>query len=209
MRILPSASRILPAGALFLLITALPREAGAALTLTINEFNSNRFSATLGGYFDADTIGDQLEWLAIKANSSLNNGQNVPWVSNSVGFAEFNENPAITIVTDTVVFSGLSITEKDIAANGQRWGDSIYFRTSGPIIAGTLVSGTITIDGAGIFSPGGVQTFQLVSGFDDAKMDFKRVEASVQVPEPSSSLFLLLEVSSLFRHRRRHELCRL
>ena len=52
----------------------IPDSTQAALTLTIDNYTTDELSFTIGGTFDADTIGDQPGWLAIKNDWSNNVG---------------------------------------------------------------------------------------------------------------------------------------
>ena len=47
-------------------------DAHASLTFTINTLTTDEFSFTLAGTFDADVIGNQTNWLAIKIIGFLN-----------------------------------------------------------------------------------------------------------------------------------------
>ena len=180
-------------------------QAHAALSLAINEINSNRFSATISGSFDSNVIGDQKQWLAIKADWLLNNGTNVDWIADSVVLGALNTRPGVTVVEDTITFSGYTIADRLMAGTNAdqavSWGDSIYYAVNGNLTAGTSVSGTITIDGAGLFDFANISSLQLVSGFDNSQQEWKRLEATAVVPEPSVLCLGLMAVVAMLARR--------
>ena len=169
-------------------MVSLTGDAKAALMLTVSELTSDRLSVGISGSFDADVVGDQNFWLALKADWSFHNGSNVDWIADSVGVGGYGF--GLTYLNDTVAFSGLNINRRNIDASGQSYGDSIYWGVNGPITAGTLVSGSLALRGPGVFKPNGITSLQLVSGFNNAQADFQRLEATAAVPEPSTALIL-------------------
>jgi hypothetical protein len=180
--------------ATLLLLGALAPAACGALTLTINEATANSFSFTLGGTFDADTIGDQRNYLALKPDWTTNNGVNVPWIN------EFAPG-LLTVVQDTVAISGEDIVISSVATFGQ-YGDSVFWQTGDTIEAGRAVSGTFYVTGTNHFNYASLTAFQLVSGFDNTQIDWERLEATTAVPEPSTALFGVLGLAVfLLRHR--------
>ena len=155
-----------------------------ALVLTINTYNANELSITISGTFDADVIGDGTDYLALKSDWSNNVGTNVPWIDDSVANGTLASSP-FTVVQNTI---SIGVGAMQYFVTGQdTWGDSFYFRADGSILAGTTVSGTLTVTGSGLFDPL-ADNFQLASGFDNTTLDWVRLEASAAaVPLPAAA----------------------
>ncbi len=187
----------------------LTSEARAALTPTINEATANRLSVTLGGTFDANTIGSQPGWLAVKADWTTNAGSVVDWLADSLGYNRFNLAPGAT-VTENIAIGAMPITARNIAAHGlfgngpdpSPWGDSFYWSVSATIPAGTPVSGTFVMEGTNLFDYSGITSLQLLSGFQNGNQDWARLEASAPLPEPTTALLGAIGLTLLATRRR-------
>jgi hypothetical protein len=70
--------------------------------------------------------------------------------------------------------------------------------------AGTTVSGTLTLSGAGMFVPANLNNLQLVSGFTRpaGHDDWQRLEASAAIPEPATAMILALGGGLIGLYRR-------
>jgi hypothetical protein len=159
----------------------------AALVLTINSYNPGELSFTVSGTFDADVTGDQTDILAFKSDWSNNVGTNVDWIDDSVANGPLGSS-ALTVVENSILIGGLATQTFVTGEAGNPWGDSIFFGadTITGILAGTAVSGTLTVTGADLFDPL-AGNFQLASGFDDTTLDWVRLEASaIAVPVPAA-----------------------
>src|SRR5262249_49676601 len=67
-----------------------------------------------------------------------------------------------------------------------------------PFTAGTTVSGTVTLQGAGAFVPGEAATLELLSGFKFSNSDWGRLESLAEgVPEPSALVLLGATLAAL------------
>lgn len=173
-------------------------EAQGSLILTIDILTPNEFKFTIGGTFDTDVIGDQRNWLAVKNDWTNNFGVNTDWLDDSLGFQTIGSAPW-TVVENSILIGGFAPDQSNVAADGQTWGDSIYFRHSlGDILAGTTVSGSVHVQGAGLFD-NSVMNLELLSGFDDAIQDWVRLEAVV--PAPGS--IVLFGIGCVVARRRR------
>lgn len=151
------------------------REARGGLTLTIDILTHDEFKFTLGGMFDADVVGDQRQWLAIKNDWTNNFGVNTDWLDNSLGFVHIDNAPW-TVVENSVLIGRL-VPASIVAADGRTWGDSIYFdHSGGDILAGMTVSGSVHVQGVGLFDDS-ITNLELLSGFDNAIEDWVRLEA--------------------------------
>jgi len=153
----------------------------AALVFTIDTYTTDQLSFTLGGTFDAATIGDQPGWLAIKNDWSNNQG---------VHTEMFAGLPTISL--NTILVGGLA-PSTSVQNSSSEWMDDILFAnplgTSNAIAAGTTVSGSLTLLGLGIFDPTDEATLELLSGFDNSVRDWVRLEASTLasvVPIPAA-----------------------
>ena len=177
---MPRARVCRPVWLVVLLALSLGAPARAAVIFTVTEFTSDTLSLTLSGTLDADTGGVQPGWLAIKND----------W-SNHVGVHTEFLNSIPTITVNTIVIGGVAPLTTDIQ-NGasDAFADSIVFQNpngSGlPLFAGTSIAGTLTLSGAGAFSP--TAGLELLSGFG-ATGDWARLEAAA-VPEPTTALLL-------------------
>ena len=153
----------------------------ATLVLTIDTYTTDELSLTLSGSFDLDTVGDRPGFLAIKNN----------W-SNNFGFHTeiFSRAPAITV--NTILIDGTAPSGVFIQNDNSTWMDVIFF--DNPIFdsvtgdtaftAGTIVSGSLTLTGLGIFDPTDEATLELVSGFDNNAVDWARSEAGTMAVSP-------------------------
>ena len=119
-------------------------DAHASLTSTINTLTTDEFSFTLAGTFDADVIGDQTQWLAIKNDWSNNFGQNTDWIAEYIGW-ELLENTSLTVIENSVTFNGSPAAFSIVTAIGHTWGDSFYFHAGFGILAGTVVASIFAI----------------------------------------------------------------
>jgi hypothetical protein len=177
-----------------LLINSLANVANAGLILTIDSYTTSELKITLSGFFDADSIGDQVQWLAIKNDWSNNYG---------VHTELFNSMP--TVVSDSVALNGVGMSQQ--VQNGlDEWKDAIFWGSStGRFLAGDVVSGTIHLTGAaGTFNPTANASLQLLSGFDNGQRDWTRLEASAEsnaVPEPSTLAIFALGMIGLASRR--------
>ena len=152
-------------------------EAQGGLTLTIDILTPDEFKFTLGGTFDADVVGGQRQWLAVKNDWTNNFGVNTDWLDASLGFTFIFDAPW-TVVENSVLIGGLVPIPSVVAADGQTWGDSIYFAHSGgDILAGTTVSGSVHVQGVGLFDDS-ITNLELLSGFDELFLDWVRLEAA-------------------------------
>jgi hypothetical protein len=161
----------------------------AGLVLTINNYTTDELSITISGTFDANTVGESEGYLALKNN----------WLGN-VGFHTelFSFEP--TVILNTIQIGGIAPTTHVQDFNAT-WTDNVYFEnplgTETPILAGTTVTGTLTLSGVGAFDPSNAATLQLVSGFNRPQNhdDWARFEASANVntnvvPAPPALLLL-------------------
>ena len=147
-------------------------QANAALTLTIDNYTNDEITFTISGTFDADTIGDSPGYLAIKNDWSNNQGVATEW---------FSSLPTATL--NTITIGGLlpPITIQDGVST---WMDDIIFSNplgpEVPILAGTAVTGSVTLTAAGAFNPADAATLELISGFSRpaGANDWVRLEAS-------------------------------
>jgi hypothetical protein len=176
-------------------------QAHAGLTLTVDTFTTSELKFSISGTFDSDVIGDQQDWLAIKHDWSNSTGINNDWLDDSLGFSEVAA-AGWTIVENSITIGGAAPTQSNVAAAGQTWGDSIYFKNlnSNPILAGTAVSGSFHVQSANLFSV--VQNLQLLSGFNGTTNSWVRLEANANVPAPASLGCLCIAASAFSRRRR-------
>ena len=176
-------------------------EAQGDLILTLDILTPDEFKFTLGGTFDADVIGDQREWLAVKNDWSNNFGVNTDWLDDSLGF-EFIDRAKWTVVENSVLIDGLVPEFSLVTASGDPWGDSIYFSHSGGnILAGMTVSGSVHVQGVGLFDDS-ITNLELLSGFNNAVLDWVRLEAKA-VPSPGALALLALGAVGVRRKRKR------
>ena len=165
--------------------------ASASLMLTVNRFTTDELSVSISGTFDTDVSGEGRYWLALKSNYTNNDGINVDWIADSIGFTLIDNAPNLTVIENSVEFDGSTPFSSTVAATGENWGDSFYWRAGFDILAGTSVSGTLHVSGANIFNPTGA-SLQLASGFDfnGADLSWNRLEAvgdvGAAVPEPAT-----------------------
>ncbi len=174
-------------------------EAHGGLFLTIDILTPDEFKFTMGGTFDEDVVGDQMQWLAVKNDWTNNFGVNTDWLDNSLGFVHIDNAPW-TVVENSVLIGRL-VPASIVAADGRTWGDSIYFdHSGGDILAGTTVSGSVHVQGVGLFDDS-ITNLELLSGFDNAIEDWVRLEAVV--PAPGAMALLGLAGLAGTRRRRR------
>jgi hypothetical protein len=171
-------------------------QAEATLIFTVDNYTSDELSITLGGTFDVDTIGGvQPGLLAIKND----------WSNNfAVQTDLFAALPSVTL--DTILIGGLATTTS-VGDGVSAWHDYVQFinplGVNSPILAGTTVSGSLTLSGVGVFDPTDLATLELVSGWVTG-VDWARFEASASaVPEPSSGLLVALGLTGLGAGARR------
>jgi hypothetical protein len=169
----------LPFAVLALLISSTSH---ATLLFTIDTYTTDQLSFTLGGTFDADTIGDQPQWLAIKND----------WTNNVGVHTEFHSGLPI-IDSNTIQIGGLAVDTFRLNTNFT-YTDSVFFRlpnSSATILAGTAVSGSLTLLGLNAFDPADAATLELISGFNNGNGGaWARFEARAQplssVPVPAA-----------------------
>ncbi len=176
-------------------------EAQGGLILTVDILTADEFKFTLGGTFDADVIGDQRQWLAVKNDWTNNFGVNTDWLDDSLGFGLIDD-AAWTVVESSVLIDGLVPTQSIVAASGETWGDAIYWSHSGgDILAGMTVSGSVHVQGVGLFDDS-ITNLELLSGFDNGFEDWVRLEAKA-VPAPGALALLALGAVGVRRKRKR------
>lgn len=91
----------------------------------------------------------------------------------------------LTVDENSILIGGLAT--QSFASDQDTWGDSIYFQSDATeILAGTAVSGTLTVSGTNLFDPL-ASNFQLVSGFDSTNLDWVRLEANATSAVPISA----------------------
>jgi len=176
-------------------------QAHAGLTLTVDTFTTSELKFSISGTFDSDVIGDQQDWLAIKHDWSNSTGINSDWLDDSLGFSEVAL-AGWTIVENSITIGGAAPNQSNVAAFGQTWGDSIYFKNlnGDPILAGTAVSGSFHVQGADLFTV--VSNLQLLSGFNDTTQAWVRHEATANVPAPASLGCLFMAATAFSRRKR-------
>ncbi len=175
-------------------------KAQGGLTLTIDILTPDEFKFTMGGTFDEDVVGDQMQWLAVKNDWTNNFGVNTDWLDDSLGLVPIDDAPW-TVVENSVLIGGLVPSQSYVAADGRTWGDSIFFSYSGgDILAGTTVSGSVHVQGVGLFDDS-ITNLELLSGYDNAIQDWVRLEAVV--PAPGAMALLGLVGLTMGRRRRR------
>ena len=157
----------------------------ASLIFNINTYNPNELSFLISGTIDNDVEGEQKNWLAVKSNWSSNVGLTVDWIADSIGQSFLELAPGVTIIENTVTFGGVSPVSSNIVASKQLFGDAIYWDAGFDILAGTEVTGNLTISGTNIFKLP-VSNFQLVSGFDAGHWVRLEATAPATVPLPAS-----------------------
>ena len=170
--------------------------AHSALSLVVSDFTPDSITVSISGSFDSDVAGDQRYIVAIKPDWSSNDGAVVDWIDGVVTDRRGNPqgwgllgDSSLTLQANTLAFEGWPFLQFSVALSETSWGDSIYISTGGgSILAGTAVSGSFTVSGAGAFDPSAVGEFELVSGFDESDRSWNRLEA--RVPEPSISFML-------------------
>lgn len=187
-----SSDFTMKASTLLSLIAALlftPKAMGA-LVLTIDNYTTSEVTLSISGSFDADVIGDQRQWLAVKSDWLNNKGINTEW---------FTSSPTIT--NTTVAFDGGSAADASLdSANS--WGDSVYWDAGIDILAGTVVSGSVTLGGS--FLPADQVSLDLVSGYSLGS--WVRLEAAA-VPEPATIGTALFGMAGLALGYRRRQYC--
>jgi len=147
----------------------------ASLTLTIDSLTTDQLTFSISGTF---TTAPNENWLAIKNDWSNNQGYHTELFS-GIPTVSFN----------SILIGGVA-PGANIASGSETWGDSVYF--SGTMQAGTIVSGTLTLTGTGMFVPANLGNLQLVSGFTRpaGHDDWYRLESSSSIPEPASALLI-------------------
>jgi len=161
--------------------------ANASLVFLINTYTTDQVSFSISGTFDADTIGIFPGYLAVKNDWSNNYGVHTEW---------FSGTPAITV--NSILIGGLAPSLTQAQNNSSNaWNDDVFFiavNNALPILAGTTVSGSVTLSGVGLFNPADLATLELVSGLNytspsDGNDDWARLEASAQsvIPLPAAA----------------------
>jgi hypothetical protein len=153
----------------------------AALMLTIDTYTTDELSLTLGGSFDLDSVGDQPGFLAIKNDWSNNFG---------IQTEMFSRDPVVTV--NTIMIGGLLPSATYVYNGNMNFMDTIFFgnplnsssRGDVAFTAGTIVSGSLTLTGLGIFHPTDAATLELVSGYNDSAADWVRLEAGTTAVSP-------------------------
>lgn len=189
--------------ALLALMAIAQGRAEAGLLFTVLNSTADGLSFSISGSFDTNTAGESPGFLALKND----------W-SNNVGIHTelFSVLPIVTL--NTISIGGLAPTTT-VQNGSSTWMDDVFFEnplgTETPILAGTTVSGSLTLSAVGAFNPANLATLELVSGFNRpaGHDDWARSEtgASVStVPEASSfglfSLGIGLMSAAARRHRR-------
>ena len=175
-------------------------EAQGGLILTVDILTADEFKFTLGGTFDADVVGDQRNWLAVKNDWTNNFGVNTDWLDDSLGI-HLIDNAPWTVVENSVLIDGLVPDSSFVAADGLTFGDSIYWSHSGGhILAGMTVSGSVHVQGVGLFDDS-ITNLELLSGFDVPFQAWVRLEAVV--PSPGALALLALGAVGVRRKRKR------
>lgn len=148
-------------------------QAHATLALTIDNYTTDEITFTISGTFDADTIGGQQGWLALKNDWSNNQGVATQW---------FSVEPTVTL--NTITIGGVPPIDTFVQNDSSPWNDTIFFENplgrTVPIAAGTVVAGSVTLSAAGAFNPADIATLELISGFTDP--DWVRLEAPELLP---------------------------
>jgi MYXO-CTERM domain-containing protein len=155
-------------------------EAQAQLVFTVDIHTVNEFKATISGTFAANAIGDQMNWLAFKNDWSNNYGVMTPWLDDSLGFTSIGSAPW-TVVENSIMIDGQVPAASNVSAVGNTFGDSIYWGGGFNFLAGMAVTGSIHVQGAGLFDSS-IQNLELMSGYDDTPGDWARLEAVVPAP---------------------------
>lgn len=191
------SSGLLPVAAMCVL-ALMSSVANAALILTIDNYTTDELSFTITGTFDADTVGAFPGYLAFKRDWSENYGVNTE---------TFSALPTVTV--NTIEIDSIALTFNVVS--GLTFGDSFYIRnasTKDPFLAGTEVSGSVTLSAIGAFDPTIAATFELVSGWESP--DWVRLEASattasvsIPAPEPSTGILMGLGLLALGVRKRR------
>lgn len=171
--------------------------ANAALQLLVEEYTTDAVTLTLSGTFDADSLGSSPGYLAVKNDWSNNVGTSTEWALGTP-----------TVDFRTVQIGGVTPSFSANFAGLTNYSDSVHWfiSSSVPFTAGTAVSGSIRLTGAGMFDPSDIATLELVSGFNPTTtQDWVRLEASAvsSIPEPTSALLFGLAALGFSVRRRR------
>ncbi len=167
---------------LYLILAASVLAAGiaqAALILTIDEFTNTGLTLTLGGTFDADSVGVATGlpgYIAIKANFATTKGVAFNWFGSDVA-----------LDSGSILKNGTAINAVQIM-NSSDQSDSMYtWNTPGSYTsfkAGDALSGTLVFSGT--FDTSVVNSIDLISGIDKTSGNaWNRLEATSVIPEPS------------------------
>ena len=176
-------------------------QADAGLVMTIDSYTADSVTISISGTFDADTIGDKPGWMAIKKDWETSPNTNTDWFAGSITVP--------TISSNTIAFDSVA-ANTTLASNGTGYGDDVAWRPTATadtaIAAGTVVSGSITLSGTGMFDPADASSLQLVSGYSNAGVQYQRLEFKFStVPEPSFALVGLVGTAAVVAIRRRRK----
>ena len=168
----------------------------ADLVFTIDTYTENELTFSISGTFESDTTGNLPGFLAIKNDWSRNVG---------IHTEMFSQEPVVT--ANTLTIGGLAIPSIGVQNSASSFNDSIFIfnpvgGSTAPFLAGTVVAGSLTLEGPNVFSPTVNDSLELVSGFVNSNFDWARLEASA-VPEPSTITFLSLVATGILAPRRR------
>lgn len=161
----------------------------AQLVLTIDEYTTDTLTFSISGSFEADTIGDFSGWLAIKN----------AWQGNQGVHTElFSSTPSV--VSQSITIGGLSANTA-VENGSQTYNDSIYWQNplgfNSSISALTVVDGSVTLSGPGIFDPVNNNQLTLVSGLSLSPYDWARLETVGNAIPETSNYIVILGVLSL------------
>ncbi|MFK7765753.1 MAG: PEP-CTERM sorting domain-containing protein [Mariniblastus sp.] len=169
----------------------------AELVLKVDTYTTDVLKFSISGTFETDTIGDSEGYLALKND----------WTNNFGIHTElFSSMP--TIASNTILIGGIA-PSTTLQNSNESWADNLYFvnplGSEVPILAGTIVSGSVTLAGIGAFDPSINSKLELVSGFvrPAGMEDWARFEASITgVPEPTSFLMFGVGMATITFRRR-------
>jgi len=179
---------------LLLLMTFYIAPTHASLLFTVDNITTDEFTFSINGSFDEDTVGIiSPGMLAIKYD----------WSNNFGVHTEFMDGHA-AVTSSSLAVNGMILDREDIIVGStmHSTSDSIYFHnplgSNVAFEAGTLISGSATLELLDGFDPSLASGLELLSGYTMAidvipvfKYDWARLEATAQVlstPPPVSSV---------------------